>query len=75
MSSSRIRPCLAILLLSSAGCAGTTSEGCPPVPSYSEAEQERAADEVAALPPSDVMIQRMIGDYGVMRAQARRCRQ
>jgi len=45
------------------------------VPSYSEAEQERAADEVAALPPSDVMIQRMIGDYGVMRAQARRCRQ
>lgn len=73
MPSSRIPPCLAILLLLLTGCAGTTSSACPPVPAYTDAEQDQAASELQALPSSDVMLPRMMGDYGVMRAQARRC--
>lgn len=73
MRNSRIPPCLAILLLSLTGCAGTTSSACPPVANYSAAEQDQAASELQALPSSDVMLPRMMGDYGVMRKQARDC--
>ena len=46
---------------------------CPPVVDYSAAEQARAADEVEALPEGAVIV-RMLGDYAVLRDQARACR-
>ena len=46
---------------------------CPPVVEYSAADQSRAADEVEAIPEGAVII-RMLGDYAVLRDQARACR-
>ena len=46
---------------------------CPPVVEYSAADQTRAADEVDAL-ADDAVIVRMLGDYAVLRDQARACR-
>lgn len=46
---------------------------CPPVVAYTSAEQARAADEVEALPEGAVIV-RMLGDYSVLRDQARACR-
>jgi hypothetical protein len=40
---------------------------------YSGADQERAADEVDEL-PEGAMVVRMLGDYAVLRDQARACR-
>lgn len=56
-----------------AGCVQHSAMTCVPVPEYTKAEQNRAADELEALPADVVMIPRLIGDYRVMRAQARRC--
>ena len=56
-------------------CAMASSDGevpCPPVVEYSAADQTRAAVEVEALPESAVII-RMLGDYAVLRDQARIC--
>lgn len=49
-----------------------TRAPCPPVVEYTAADQARAADEVEALPESAVII-RMLGDYAVLRDQARAC--
>lgn len=57
------------------GCAMGGSDiaaPCPPVVEYSAADQTRAAVEVEALPESAVII-RMLGDYAVLRDQARIC--
>ena len=40
---------------------------------YTAAEQVRAAEEVEAL-PEGAMLVRMLGDYAVLRDQARACR-
>jgi hypothetical protein len=56
-------------------CATDSSETrgpCPPVVDYSAAEQASAAAEVGAL-PEGAMIVRMLGDYAVLRDQARAC--
>lgn len=45
---------------------------CPPVVEYSRVEQARAAEEVEALPEGAVIV-RMLGDYAVLRDQARAC--
>ena len=60
------------------GCAAGGSDGsgsgaCPPVVAYTAAEQVRAAEEVEAL-PEGAMLVRMLGDYAVLRDQARACR-
>lgn len=58
------------------GCAMAGSETrapCPPVVEYTSTEQERAADEVEALPEGAVVV-RMLSDYAVLRDQARACR-
>ena len=58
------------------GCAtggSDTRAPCPPVVEYTSAEQARAADEVEELPEGAVII-RMLGDYAVLRDQARACR-
>ena len=46
---------------------------CPPVVDYSAAEQARAAGELEAL-QEGAMLVRMLGDYAVLRDQARACR-
>jgi hypothetical protein len=45
---------------------------CPPIVEYSPADQLRAADEIEAL-PDRAMVVRMLGDYVVLRDQARAC--
>lgn len=53
--------------------AGSDAQApCPPVVEYTAAEQVRAADEVEAVPEGAVII-RMLGDYVVLRDQARAC--
>ena len=45
---------------------------CPPVVEYSQAEQARVAEEVAAL-PEGALILGWLADYAVLREQARAC--
>lgn len=57
-------------------CATVSSDAlatCPPVVNYSVADQAHAAAEVEAL-PEGAMVVRMLGDYAVLRDQARACR-
>jgi hypothetical protein len=57
-------------------CAGASSDtphrACPPVVGYSQAEQLRVTEEVAAL-PKEAVIAEWLADYAVLRAQARAC--
>ncbi len=57
------------------GCATARSDAvaCLPVPTYSREFLARASGEVGKLPAGSAMKQ-MLGDYGVVRAQARACR-
>ena len=59
------------------GCVGVSSDtaprACPPVVVYSQAEQVRVAEEVAAL-PEETVIAEWLADYAVLRTQARACR-
>lgn len=66
---------LGIALILPSGCARVGSEhgACPPVVSYSTADQARAATELETLPEGAVLV-RMLSDYAVMRNQARACR-
>ena len=65
---------IATLWLSACAMAGSeTRAPCPPVVEYTSAEQGLAADEVAVLPQGAVIV-RMLGDYAVLRDQARACR-
>jgi len=65
---------IAMLWLSGCAMGGSdTRVPCPPVVEYTSAEQARAADEVEALPDGTVIV-RMLGDYAVLRDQARACR-
>lgn len=54
-----------------AGCATTISDPvCPPLAVYPPAVQDRAADELAAL-PAGAALARLIEDYGELRARLR----
>ena len=67
---------LLIAMLWLTRCAMGSSDAqapCPPVVDYSVADQTRAADEVEARPEGTV-IARMLGDYTVLRDQARASR-
>ena len=64
--------CLAILPALLSGCATGLSSACPPVKQYDRPTLNKAADELEALPPVSVL-PGLVADYGVMRAQARRC--
>ncbi len=67
-------PLIAMLWLGACAMGGSDSRApCPPVVEYSAADQSRAADEVEAIPEGAVII-RMLGDYAVLRDQARACR-
>jgi hypothetical protein len=45
---------------------------CPPLVAYDQAERDRAAAELEAL-PDDAALVGMMADYAVLRAQARVC--
>ncbi len=65
---------IAMLWLSACAMAGSdTRAPCPPVVEYSAADQSRAAAEIEVLPEGAVIV-RMLGDYAVLRDQARACR-
>jgi len=73
------KPRLAVLAAATiflTGCVTAGFEGgtgaCPPVVEYSQAEQARVAEEVAALPES-TLIPGWLADYAVLRDQARAC--
>ena len=62
-----------ILLTACAGVSSDTPPGaCPPVVAYSQAEQLRVAEEVAAL-PEGALTPGWLADYAVLREQARAC--
>jgi len=65
---------LALMTSLTAGCdRAVSSAACPPLVSYSPAEQAQAADELRTL-PAGAMLREFIKDYGVLRAQVRACR-
>ena len=71
---------LAVLVIATSWLTGCATEGfesvalaaCPPVVEYSREFQARAAEELALLPDGSAVIE-MMGDYAVMREQARAC--
>ena len=71
---------LAVLAIATSllsGCATVGSEPravpvCPPVVEYGREFQAQAADELALLPNGSAVVE-MMGDYAVMREQARSC--
>ncbi len=63
------------LLLALSACAPTTIKLiCPPIVSYTAAEQAQAADELEAMPEGSIIRGRFMPDYGKLRAQIRACR-
>lgn len=69
-----------IAMLSLAGCASapgapTITIGCPPIATYSAAQQLRVAAELTALPPEDADLALFISDYETLRDAARACQQ
>lgn len=68
---------LAIATSLLSGCATDGSDirgfgACPPVVEYGRGFQARAAEELALLPDGSAVVE-MMGDYAVMREQARVC--
>ena len=53
------------------GCAATSFD-CLPVPAYTPAQQEKAAEELAKL-PEDSVVARMVADYMKVRDMSRIC--
>ena len=76
-----VRPRLAALvivtsLLSACATVGSETGGlavCSPVFEYSQEFRTRAVEELALLPEATAIAE-MLGDYSVMRDQARACR-
>ena len=66
---------IGLAAMSLASCASTVSEPvCPSLVTYSDAVQDKAADELQALPEGAVLPQ-MTADYSRLRDQVRACRQ
>nr|WP_114964684.1 hypothetical protein [Alkalilacustris brevis] len=71
---------LAVLVIATSWLTGCATAGfetvgvavCPPVVEYSREFQARAAVELAMLPDGSAIVE-MMGDYAVMREQARAC--
>ena len=55
------------------GCSPVTSDTCPTLFSYSDEFQAKAAGEMDALPEGSALA-KLVGDYGVVRAETRVCR-
>ena len=65
---------LALLTMSTAGCATAVSSACPREVEYSTEQQRRAAEELSTLPRDGMVRGTMMPDYGRLRDQARACR-
>jgi len=71
---------LAVLVIATSwltGCVTAAFEAggagvCPPVVDYSREFQARSAEELALMPDGSAVVE-MMGDYAVMREQARVC--
>ena len=64
---------IAMLLLTGCAMGGSDARApCPPLVDYTATDQARAADEVETLPEGAVVV-RMLGNYAVLRDQARAC--
>ncbi len=71
---------LAVLVIATSwltGCATADFRAgglaaCPPIVEYNRELQARAAEELAMLPDGSAVVE-MMGDYAVMRDQARAC--
>lgn len=74
------KPISAIIVSSALALAGVALAGCspggdcPPMPTYSAAQQDKAASELARL-PAGAQIGVMIVDYGKVRRACREARQ
>jgi hypothetical protein len=62
----------AMTLLSGCATAPSKLSVCPPVVNYSREFMVKAADELDAIPAGSA-IDRMMQDYGTLRAQLRAC--
>jgi hypothetical protein len=63
-----------MLWLSACAMAGSEARApCLPIVDYTMADKARAAGEVEALPKGAIIV-RMLGDYAVLRDQARACK-
>ena len=66
-------PLIAMLWLSACATDGSEAKApCPPVVEYTATDQARAANDLDML-AEGAMIIRMLGDYAVLRDQARTC--
>ena len=66
---------IATLWLSACAMGGSDARApCPPVVEYTHIDQARAADEIKALPEGATIV-RMLGDYAMLREQARACQE
>lgn len=71
---------LAVLAIATSWLTGCATAGfeanglaaCPPVAEYRREFQARAVEELALLPDGSAVVE-MMGDYAVMRDQARGC--
>ena len=71
---------LAVLVIATSWLTGCATAGfeagglaaCPPVVEYSRELQARAAEELALLPDGSAIVE-MMGNYAVIRDQARAC--
>ena len=71
---------LAVLVIGASWLTGCATAGfeanglgaCPPVMEYRREFQAQAAEELAMLPERSAVVE-MMGDYAVMRDQARAC--
>lgn len=71
---------LVVLVIAMNWLTGCPTEGfdhdcaaaCPPVVEYSREIRNRATEELALLPDGSAVVE-MMGDYAVMRDQARAC--
>lgn len=64
---------LALLTMSTSGCATAVSSACPHEVAYSRQQQEQAADELDRM-PAGIVRDRFMPDYARLRDQARACR-
>ena len=62
-----------VLVLATVGSDDSGPGACPPVVEYSREFQARAAEELALLSEGSAIVE-MLGDYAVLREQARVCR-
>ncbi|MCX7364193.1 MAG: hypothetical protein NTV97_20465 [Alphaproteobacteria bacterium] len=70
----RMLMALALLTMSTSGCATAVSSACPHEVAYTPEQEMQAADELGVLPRDGMIRGTFLPDYGRLRDQARACR-